>query len=449
MILLKGGVKEKPRRGNIYHEGVQRVHEEPDFSASFFFRAPWCYLLCLCVKFLKLSFGQIKLLGLESLRPNRRFAPVILFLLLVSLVQAQEGRPWWYILERGKLLFRQGDYGNALMAFEDARRQRYDLYVGMEKDLINFLSIPEVRRIGDSLGILEIYIKDRGQTAVAEILAELYYRLPQESYRDSALLALEELGKLKEYPEAEYWIGEVYRVEGEFGLALGQYNKALDHGALLEDTNLELELLYKIADLHRIRQEYKRMEEALLKIVNGNNARGQPWDPLWSGNAGSSGRFVRTSMARTLENSGPVRFLIMYRYDNGPVERAHRLLGFYYYASNRYNLAEEHLMFAFLIQNSIVIEELQRSRYDFVFESLESLMDAMDRREDLTDFMTQAEYYRCAYYLGSALYGIGKGNPARDLWTFLGGRERIGEWRGRALAQLQRPSLDAPMENPF
>jgi tetratricopeptide (TPR) repeat protein len=380
-------------------------------------------------------------------RLSRRFAPVFLFL-LASLAQAQEERPWWYVLERGKLLFRQGDYGNALLSFEDARRQRYDLYAGMEKDFINFLSIPEVRRIGDSLDVLETYIKDQGQMTVAEILAELYYRLPREAYQDSALRALEELGKFKEYPEAEYWIGEVYRVEGELSLALGQYNKALSRGLLLEDPGLELELLYKIADLHRIRQEYKRMEETLLSIVNGNNARGQPWDPLWSGNAGSSGQFVRNSMARTLENSGPARFLIMYRYDNGPVERAHRLLGLYYYASNRYNLAEEHLMFAFLIQNSILIEELRRSRYDYVFESLESLMNSMDRREDLADFMIQVDYYRCTYYLGSALYGIGKGSPARDLWAFLGGREQIGEWRGRALGQLQRPSLEALIGNP-
>jgi tetratricopeptide (TPR) repeat protein len=382
------------------------------------------------------------------LRLSRRFAVFFLpILLLGPPARAQEG-VWWYTLERGKLFFRQGDYGGALLAFEDARRQRRDLYAGMERDFINFLSIPEVRRLGDSLDVLEIYIKERSQAAAGEVLAELGYRLPRETYGDSALRALEELGKLKEYPEAEYWIGEVYRVEGELGLALEQYGRALARGALLEDPGLELELLYKTADLHRIRQEHKRMEETLLKIVNGNDARGRPWDPLWSGNAGTSGQFVRNSMSRTLENSGPGRFLVMYRYSNGPVERAHRLLGFYYYASNRYNLAEEHLMFAFLIQNSILIEELQRSRYDFVFESLESLMDALDRREDLINFTVQTEYYRCVYYLGGALYGAGRENPARDLWAFLGGREQIGEWRGRALAQLQRPSLEAPVENP-
>jgi tetratricopeptide (TPR) repeat protein len=349
-------------------------------------------------------------------------------------------------MEQGKLFFRQGDYGSALLAFEDARRQRYDRYAGMERDFINFLSIPEVRRIGDSLTTLESYIRERNHAAVEDVLRELFYRVSREQLRDSALVALEELGKYKDYPEAEYWIGETYRVEGELGLALGQYQKALALRARLEDPNFELDLLYKIADIYRTRQEFKQMEETLLTIVEGSNARGEPWDPLWSGNMGSSGRFARDSMARILENSGPVRFLVMYRYNNGPVERAHRLLGLYYYASNRYNRAAEHLMFAFLIQNSILIEETQRNHYDYVFESLGTLLDTLVRRDDLVRFIEGVEYYRCAYYLGSALYGIGKATSAREIWTFLSGREQIGAWQSRALAQLQRPLVDSSQD---
>jgi hypothetical protein len=59
MILLKDKVKEKPRRGNIYHEGTQRVHEGPDFLVSFFLRAPLRYLPRLCGKILRSAFSVI------------------------------------------------------------------------------------------------------------------------------------------------------------------------------------------------------------------------------------------------------------------------------------------------------------------------------------------------------------------------------------------------------
>ncbi|MDR0669090.1 MAG: hypothetical protein LBF95_03315 [Treponema sp.] len=374
---------------------------------------------------------------------GRRCCTFIFVVLGVVCAHAQEERPWWYLMERGKLYFRQGDYGSALLSFEDARRQRYDRYAGMEKDFINFLSLPEVRAIGDSLDLVDRYARERNYVDVRRALDELYYRFPQDDLGNSAIRALEELGKFKDYPEAEYWIGEVYRVESELGLALGQYQKALGLSARFEDPNFELDLLYKVADLYRARQDFGLMEETLLKIVEGSNTLGQAWDPLWSG---SSGEFTRNSMTRTLGNSGPARFLVMYRYHNGSVERAHRLLGLYYYAFNRYNRAAEHLMFAFLIQNSVLIEEARRDRYDFVFESLENLADSLGRRTDLLDYMNTSEYYRCAYYLGNSLYGIGRVSSARSLWSFLGGRELIGEWRALALAQLERPSVENPVD---
>ena len=61
------------------------------------------------------------------------FFVLILFLSFhAAAVSAQTQRDWWYTLERGKLMFRQGDYGNALLAFEDARRQRRVMYERLE-----------------------------------------------------------------------------------------------------------------------------------------------------------------------------------------------------------------------------------------------------------------------------------------------------------------------------
>ncbi|MDR2029310.1 MAG: hypothetical protein LBP93_07215, partial [Treponema sp.] len=340
------------------------------------------------------------------------------FLLSCALgwTQGAEGRPYWFTMERGKLYFRNGAYGDALVAFEDARMQRRALYTRMEQDLIDLLSLPEVRRLGDSLDRVETYIAERNQPGAAKALEELYYRLPKGDLGGSARTALEQLGRLKDYPEAEYWIGETYRAEGELGIALRQYQKAYEQRALLETPGFEVEILYKIADLHRIRQEYIEMEQRLLEIAEGNSREGPPRDSLWSG---ESGIFTRTAMLRTIENDGVNRFLTLYRYNNTVVERAHRLLGFFYYASGRHGRAAEHLLFAFLIQNTVFIEELLRNRFDFAFSSLDALMDEALRRPALPAYMEEVEYYKTIYYLGAALYASGKLAPAREFWNFL------------------------------
>jgi hypothetical protein len=365
------------------------------------------------------------------------------FLLLLNLsVFAQtQTRPWWYTLEEGKLFFRNGAYGNALMAFDDARRAREAQFSRMAQDMVNLLSLPEVRRFGDSLEQVETYVSERSQSAAAAALAELYYRLPKASLGGSANRVLAELERLKGYPEAEYWLGETYRAEGELGLALRQYQKAYSLRDLLEIPSFEVEILYKIVDLHRIRTEYVEMEKQANAILEGIGPGGTVRDSLWAE------ELTKAAMLRILENDGVSRFLTLYRYNNIPVERAHRLLGFYCYASSR-PLAVEHLMFAFLTQNTLLIEDVLRGRYDFAFTSLEDLMAEIRRQKRLLTYLEEIEYFRTMYYFASALFATNKRKPADELWAFLASCPEAGEWRVRAQGQLRRAYIDRPIEMP-
>ena len=350
-------------------------------------------------------------------------------------------RDWWYTLERGKQMFRQGDYGNALLTFEDARRQRQAMYDRMEKDFIYFLSTGEVRRLGDSLDWVERFIKERHFVVAADALQELYYRVPRETFNNSVTAALNALGALKDYPEAEHWIGETYLAEGELGLALRQFQKALVMRDLFENPGYATDLLHKIATIHQIRQEYTEMERVLLSILNT--------DSLWTTEAqsGIESTFAKQAMARTLENNGINSFLNMYRYNNESAE-AHRLLGYYYYSLLRHGPAQEHLMFAFLIQNTVIIDEIIHRRFDFTFTDIESLADEINRNQILLEYTEKNEYYKTAYYLGASLYGNGKTFAARDIWTFLSGQSSAGEWQRRAQTQLRSPYVEQTSDIP-
>ncbi|MDR1142648.1 MAG: hypothetical protein LBK77_00325 [Spirochaetaceae bacterium] len=351
----------------------------------------------------------------------------------------QGGRqdPWWLTLEQGKRSFRNGAYGDALRSFEDARESRNRFYAKLERDLVAVLSIHEVRLMGDDLGLVELYIGKEFRSGAADALKELYYRVPKESLRNSARRALSELARFKAYPEAEYWIGEVYRMEGESGIALSQYRKAYDQRLLLETPGFETEILYKTADLRRLRREYTMIEDkerptgmvaVLEEILKG--------DPLWSRES-----FNRSDLMRGLENNGINRFLVLFRHNNPVSEKAHRILGLYYYASARHDRAAEHLVFAFLIQNTIICEALLASKYDYTFTTLDALMRDIAGRRDILSYLDEAEYFRTLYYLANACYGSGRRGAAREIWAFLA-NNGSGEWRGRAAAQLRSPELD-------
>jgi len=343
---------------------------------------------------------------------------------------AQQRRqdPWWITLEEGKRSFRTGAYGDALRFFENARENRKNYYAKMEQDLIAVLSLHQVRRFNDDLGLLEIYLQKEFRTTAADALNELYYRVPKDSLDSSSAAALSALGRLKNYPEAEYWIGEVYRMEGEFGIALGQYQKALDQRALLEHPEFGTEILYKIADLRRTRREYVEMVKTLEEILKA--------DTLWSRES-----FTRSNLQKSLENNGVNRFLLLFRHNEPSMEKAHRTLGFYYYTNGRHDRAADHLLFAFLIQNSVIIEAMLRSQYDYSFTSIASLMNDIAKRRDLLAYVNETDYYRTLYYFANSLYGVNRRSPAREIWTFL--RDNAGgEWQVRAASQLRNPQLD-------
>ncbi|MDR2923373.1 MAG: hypothetical protein LBU85_08540 [Treponema sp.] len=377
---------------------------------------------------------------------------ILLLVLCAGSVFAQNYNTWWYTLEKGKQMYRRGDYGNALIAFGDAKRQRWAMYERMERDFIDLLSIGEVRRLGDSLDWVEKYIRDHGHIGAADALKELYYRIPRETFKNSASAALAALSSLKEYPEADHWIGETYLIEGELNLALGQYQKVHSQGKLLENPGFAIEMLYKIASIRRTRQEYNEMEKVLLSILSADKmwaGKNLEHDPMIARTVDHEGdSFIKQSMTRTLENSGLNRFLVQFRYNSTEFESAHKQLGLFYYQSGRYTWAQEHLMFAFLIQNTVILDELKRSRYNFEFTTPEALAAEMNWNQTLMDYAEKKEYYKTAYYLAASLYGNGKTASARGIWNFLASQSRAGEWQTRAIGQLRSPHIEKAVEMP-
>jgi len=395
---------------------------------------------------------------------------IVLLFFIVSPIFAQQV-PWWLSLEYGKQRFRNAEYGSALILFESARRDRRAMYEKMESDFISFLSLNEVRRIGDSLEKVERFANERFYLSVSSALEELYHRVPKESLKNSANEALKAFDKLKNFPEAEYWIGEVYRVEGELFLALGQYNRALTMYELLDDPGFAVYLQYKTADIYRLRQEYNAMEAVLLAIIN-------QFDTLWSNSQKAessrsneesyahiirtrgvyihgvsvpfeqaSASFLRTGMTRMLNEDGYERFLVMYRYSNHIVEQAHRQLGFYYVVRGRLS-ANPHMMFSFLIQNTIIIEEIKKRKFDFTFTTLQALIDEINKNPLLLSYIEEVEYYKTAYYLGASLWRGGNTTSALNIWRFLASQPQAGEWHGRAVTQLRNPQLEPMIERP-
>ncbi|MDR1229834.1 MAG: hypothetical protein LBK61_00370 [Spirochaetaceae bacterium] len=349
-----------------------------------------------------------------------------------------ENAPYWYKLERGKHLFRTAHYGDALTLFEDARNDRIRIFDDYRSAVLALLSLPEVRAMEDDLDRVTAFAKERYHIMADKALTELFYHVPKDELQGAASASLDIFDRLKVYPEAEFWIGEVYRTEGSVEIAIKQYEKALSMADRLAEPALETEILFRLAAFQKTNGNYNEMERRLQQILER--------DALWSQD--ESG-FVKNAMQRTLENEGVDQFFVMYRQKSAATEKAHRTLAEYLYQSGRHQRASEHYLFAWTTAVSTVIEAYQSKLVDdFRFTTLTAITANLSRRPDITAYMDEVAYYQTAYYLAASLYGAGRQNAARSIWTYLAGEETAGEWRVRAQRQLQNPQIDPPVPLP-
>jgi hypothetical protein len=89
-----------------------------------------------------------------------------------------------------------------------------------------------------------------------------------------------------------------------------------------------------------------------------------------------------------------------------------------------------------------------RVQYDYTFTTLERLLNDIQTRSNLRTYLEETDYFKTMYYLGTAFYGSGKLNPARNFWTAVSRRPEAGEWRTRAQAQLRSPFVEQATEMP-
>jgi tetratricopeptide (TPR) repeat protein len=300
-----------------------------------------------------------------------KFFIISLFLLAGALSAQMRDASYWLTLETGKAAFRQGRYADAISAFETARLERDAYWTRQETVLIAALSTPEARVLKDSLSQLELYIADKHIVDARAALDALYFRVPKSKLNDSSLQALAMMGNLKVYPDAEYWLAESYRLEGENSLALKQYKIALSQKEWLDVPAFESEIIYRIADIQYETMDYVSFENTLEDFLKGNNHDGTPRDALWTE---GEDKFISTALLRAMEDKTLDQFLRIYRYSNPGVLRAHQELGFYYLNHSRHHNAEKHLTFAFMIISTKIIEELIKKDFEYNFNGMEDMI---------------------------------------------------------------------------
>lgn len=270
-------------------------------------------------------------------------------------------------------------------------------------------------------------------------------------------LILEAVERMDNYPEAEYWLGRVYAVQGQTLLAEEQYRRALALAIYLRVPDDRFLISYSLAEL-------------LLKI--GGSRRGDA-------------ELVLTEIADTEGASSPVEIEIEHRYievltDQGLDEllylyrsefrqslKARRMLGEMAWEDGRYRSSLLHSVRTVFALLSTVSGQYLQYKPDWRFDidqeedakypdrdvrypgDMDGVTDLLRRIEDefpmMLHWLEDSGFWPQLYLLSVSLYAEGYLEQAETLWRFMSlddaALERAGRWGVLAARQLEKPFI--------
>jgi hypothetical protein len=227
-------------------------------------------------------------------------------------------------------------------------------------------------------------------------------------------------------------LGDIFLIEGETNLAEKHYLTAYDQKTYLEIPDQSYTILYRLANLYQTELSYLEWAEALEQVLKEDRVY---YDDFY-------GRYY-DAFLRVFSEKGFFRLVQLYRLDYPVVVRAHSGLGEFYYRTGRYDpQALVHYLFALVITFSEAIEAQMNYDPEYRFDSLDDLLQSLQRRERIRRYLEDEGLFENLYYLAATANAAGFETQARDIWTSLTLTVAAGRFRTLAEKQLVSPWVD-------
>lgn len=249
-----------------------------------------------------------------------------------------------------------------------------------------------------------------------------------QSYRNAILAA----GVM---PEAEAAIGDIYRAEGEFQLAVRQYERAYNLRNALRIPAEQYDILYRWASLYEDQEMYEPMERKLLLIVAGDTYH--------------RGEQLPIQVERNYIDKGLDHVLVLYRFDSYFAIAAHSRLGWFYYRTGRYLQAVRHLLYAVILQVSDVADFLKQRDAAAAITSLDGFLAQVVRYRESRSWLEGASLPSDLYYLSAAAWELGHPVRAQSVWKTLANLKEAGKYSDLSRRQLLKPFREPFLEPTF
>ncbi len=360
------------------------------------------------------------------------FCAVLFFIVLFPAFSLSSGKikgdDYWYVLKQAENAFVSNDYGRALALAEEAKEKKKQVADWENFALDETQRSSKVRKVGDYLDELLPVLKERNfDDAVYVINSKL--KLYGSAFFEGKFSKLQDwVQKDYLYPEADFLIGKIYKLEGEFDLAGDYLGRAYENIMRLDIKDVKYDILYELADLADYRENGPEYEQKLVAVLAD--------DRLYK-DEGFMGALVRlVSNQKDSPDKAVEKFFLLYRSDNDISIQALEKLSSYYIGIGQ---TEKALRCAALGSIAAVtkIEEILKDRMiDYSYTTFVDLLNKASGYGDIIDWGNDNNIWELFFVLAKVSRSFGQTDFAESLFSILAKHEPEDYWKLRASSEL-------------
>lgn len=337
---------------------------------------------------------------------------VYLALLAALCVYAHKNQPVqeeypWLLFEQGKAAYEKREFGEALTLFEKAREIHKTQMTKQYDYLISALKSYEVKAAGDRISDVYRVLEKRQDYGACKILDSIFLNNPPSYFDRSMSALLAWFAKRFIYPECDYMIGKVYELEGELTQARSFYQTAWEAREFLYIPDMRFEIIYSLANISGLLQQYDDKEKYLLLILTEDEVYGTT-------NVESA---TLRSMMHTIKHAQTVeKFFSLYRHRNDTALRAYIELTALYLNAKEYDRAFRTALLGSSIAVTYLSETLKRIDFTYSYSDFSDLLRRVGTDADVLRLTETKQIWDVLLQFAHLLYRQGYAAQATDLY---------------------------------
>lgn len=333
----------------------------------------------------------------------------------------------WRMLERAQIHFDQGEYGLAVKYAELARENRkkecdWELAVFSQP-----LKLAPIKKVGDSLSDVRDKMEMENCYDAVGVIDSYVLRKGYSFFNNSVKELKKYIQDLRTYPEADYLLGKIYVIEGEYKLADKYYTNAWKAAHLLDIPNQKYSILYDMAYLSKVTSNDDEFEKTLLLIVSE--------DGTYIKN-GTLSPFVKSVTQSIRKGMSMDKFFMLYRVDSVNYQSAYLQLAEFYYQRGKIDQAMAVSSLGVLSAFTTIYQAIKDYDIDYKYSSFDTYLKIIGSYSNILEWSAKNEVWRGFYYFAKIIESYGQKELARSLLQSLANNCPEDYWKNLAKNEL-------------